>query len=91
MPQRVYRHDFRCPHRRSNSLPKAGPSAASRPTHARDCPHRFTPDGNRHCYPEHVNRRALKTYEDGSSVAAISRVMGVKEATIYSWDRKSAC
>ena len=50
--------------------------------------HRFTPDGNRHYYPEHVNERALDMHEDGSSIAAISRVMGVGKTTVYSWVRK---
>lgn len=52
--------------------------------------HRFTPDGNRHYYPEHVNERALEMHEDGSSIAAISRIMGVEETPVYSWVRNSA-
>ena len=33
--------------------------------------------------------QAVSMYSEGSSIEAISRVMGVKAGTIYSWVKKS--
>ena len=44
MSQPVYRHDLRCPH--------CGHSRGKQTYRCGDCHYRFTPDGNRHYYPE---------------------------------------
>ena len=80
MAQRVY---LRCPHCGSNWLPKDGRSRGKQTYRCGDCLYRFTPGGNRHYYSEKVKSQAMSMYVDGSSVSAISRVMGVKIGTVY--------
>ena len=86
---RTYRHDLRCPHCGSNWTPKDGHSRGKQTYRCRDCHHRFTPTGNRHYYPQAVKDQALDMYGEGSSLAAIGRVMGILPETVYSWVKKS--
>ncbi len=86
---RTYRHDLRCPHCSSNWTPKDGHSRGKQTYRCRDCHHRFTPAGNRHYYPQTVKDQALDMYGEGSSLAAIGRVMGILPETVYSWVKKS--
>lgn len=86
---RVYRHDLRCPHCGSNWTPKDGHSRGKQTYRCRDCRHRFTPDGNRHYFPEATKRQALDMYAEGTGITAAGRVLGVKLATVFSWVKKS--
>ena len=86
---RTYRHDLRCPHCGSNWIPKDGHSRGKQTYRCRDCHYRFTPEGNRHYYPERVKKQAVEMYGEGSSLAAIGRVLGVLPETVYSWVKKS--
>ena len=86
---RTYRHDLRCPHCGSNWTPKDGHSRGQQTYHCRDCHHRFSPTGNRHYYPQMVKDQALDMYGEGSSLAAIGRIMGILPETVYSWVKKS--
>ena len=85
---RAYRHDLRCPHCGSNWLPKAGLSRGKQTYRCGDCAYRFTPDGNRSYYSAQTIDRAMDMYAEGSSISAISRVMGVKAVTVGSWVKK---
>ncbi len=86
---RVYRHDLRCPHCGSNWTPRDGHSRGKQTYRCRDCHHRFTPDGNRHCFPEAVKRQALDTYAEGTGITATGRIPGVQQATVFSWVKKA--
>ena len=86
---RVYRHDLCCPLSGSNWTPKDGHSRGKRTYHCRDCRHRFTPEGNRHYFPETTRRQALDMYAEGAGIAATGRVLGVKPATVFLWVKKS--
>ena len=86
---RVYRHDLRCPHCGSNWTPKDGHSRGKQTYRCRDCHHRFTPEGNRHYFPEATRRQALDMYAEGTGITAAGRVLGVKPATVFSWVKKS--
>ena len=87
---RTYHHDdLRCPHCGSNWTPKDGHSRGKQTYRCRDCQHRFTPEGNRHYYPESVKNQAVEMYSEGSSLAATGRVLGVLPETVYSWVKKS--
>ena len=67
---RAYNHDVRCPHCGSNWTPKDGHSKGKQTYRCGDCLYRFTPDGNRHYYPEKTIRQALSMYSEGGSVSA---------------------
>lgn len=86
---RTYRHDLRCPHCGSNWTPKDGHSRGKQTYRGGDCHYRFTPEGNRHYYPQSVKDQALEMYGEGSSIAAIGRVLGVLPETVFSWVKKS--
>ena len=86
---RVYRHDLRCPHCGSNWPPQGRPFPGQADLRCRDCHHRFTPDGNRHCFPEAVKRQALDMYAGGTGITATGRILGVQLATVFSWVKKS--
>ena len=86
---RTYRHDMKCPHCGSNWLPKAGLSRGKQTYRCGDCRYRFTPDGNRHYYPEHTIRQALAMYSEGMSMSAVARSMGIKLGTVFMWVKKS--
>ena len=86
---RVYRHDLRCPRCGSNWTPRDGHSRGKQTCRCRDCHHRFTPDGNRHCFPEAVKRQALDMYAGGTGITAAGRIPGVQQATVFSWVKKS--
>ena len=90
MSKRMYRHDLRCPHCGSNWLPKAGLSRGRQTYRCGDCLHRFVPEGNRHYYSEEFKLQAMDMYCEGSSISAISKVMGVKLGTVYSWVKKAS-
>ncbi len=85
---RTYRHDLRCPHCGSNWLPKAGLPRGKQTYRCGDCAYRFTPDGNRSYHSAQTMDRAMAMYTEGSSIAAISRVMDVKAVTVASWVKK---
>jgi len=89
MVQRAYRHDLRCPHCGSNWLPKYGRSRGRQSYRCGDCLYKFTPGGNRSYYSEATKRQAVEMYCEGSAIAAISRVLGVKSGTVGSWIKKS--
>ena len=86
---RTYHHDQRCPHCGSNWTPKDGHSRGKQTYRCRDCHYRFTPEGNRHYYSEAVKTQALSMYAEGSSLAAVGRVLGVRPETVFSWVKKS--
>ena len=83
--QRAYRDDMQCPHCGSNRLPKAGLSRGKQTYRYCECLHRLTPEGNRSYYPESIKRQAIAMRTEGMGYSAISRVLGVKLETIYSW------
>lgn len=89
MSQRAYRHDLRCPHCGSNWMPKYGTSRGKQTYRCGDCKHRYTPEGNRHYFPEAVKDQAVAMYLEGSSISAIGRVLKVRLETVYSWIKKS--
>ena len=87
--RRAYRHDLRCPHCGSNWLPKYGRSRGKQSYRCGYCLYKFTPGGNRSYYSEAVKSQAVEMYCEGSAIAAISRVLGVKVGTVGSWIKKS--
>ena len=87
---RVYRHDLRCPHCGSNRMPKDGHSRGKQTYQCGDCHYRHTPEGNRHYYSAAVKEQAIAMYLEGSSLAAIGRVLDVKLGTVFQWVKKSA-
>ena len=89
MSAKAYRDDIACPHCGSNWTPKDGHSRGKQTYRCGECRYRFTPDGNRHYYAERVKRDALSMYCEGMSISAISRTLGVKLGTVYSWVKKS--
>ena len=82
MSARVYRDDLRCPHCGSNHTPKDGHSRGKQTYRCGQCHYRFTPDGNRHYYPEAVKTQAVTMYVEGMCVLAIGRTLGVKPLRI---------
>ena len=86
---RTYNHDIRCPHCGSNWTPKDGHSRGKQTYRCGDCRYRFTPDGNRHYYPEATIRQALNMYCEGGSVSAVARAMDINFATVFTWVKKS--
>ena len=90
MPRpRAYNHDIRCPHCGSNWTPKDGHSRGKQTYRCKDCNYRFTPDGNRHYYPEKTIRQALAMYAEGGSISAVARAMDIHFVTVYTWVKKS--
>ena len=89
MTQRIYRDDLRCPHCGSNRTPKDGHSRGKQTYRCGQCRYRFTPEGNRSYYAEAVKTQAVRMYVEGVSVSVISRTLGVKGGTVYSWLKKS--
>ncbi len=87
---RAYHHSQRCPHCASNWTPKDGRSRGKQTYRCGDCHHRFTPDGNRHYFPEAIKRQAIDMYAEGMGIAAISRILDVRLATVFSWVKKSS-
>jgi transposase-like protein len=69
--------------------PKDGHYRGKQTYRCRECQHRFTPDGNRHCFPEAVKRQALDMYAEGTGITATGRVLGVQPATAFSWVKKA--
>lgn len=59
-------------------------SAGGRLYRCTECHCRFTPGGDRHYYSEQVKGQALNMYQEGSSIWAIGRVLGVRLGTVYS-------
>ena len=86
---RSYRRDLRCPRCGSNWMPKDGRSHGNQTYRCGDCNCRYTPDGNRHCYPEKTVRQALNCCKDGMSVSAIARAMEINCAAMYGWVKKA--
>mgnify|MGYP001211501553 CR=1 FL=1 len=86
---RMYRHDCRCPHCGSNCVIKYGKANGRQTFRCRECAYRFMPGATRHVYPERVRQEALRMYCEGTGIEAISRVLGVKSGTVYSWVKKS--
>ena len=85
---RSYRDDFQRLRCGSNRLPKDGRSRGKQTYRCRLCHYRFTPDGNRHYYPEQVKEQAIDRYGEGMAVAAISRVLEVNLGAVYGWVKK---
>ena len=79
---------MRRPHCASNWLPKYGRSNGRQSYRCEDCFYKFTPGGNRSYYSEAVKKQAVEMYCEGSAVAAISRVLGVKAGTVGLWGKK---
>ena len=89
MPRkRVYRHDIRCLHCGSNWCIKYGRANGKQTYKCKDCYHRFTPEADRHAYPAHIKEKAVRMYCEGMSISGISRALGIKLVTIYSWIKK---
>ena len=86
---RSYRDDFQRLRCGSNRLPKDGRSRGKQTYRCRLCHYRFTPDGNRHYYPEQVKEQAIDRYGEGMAIAAISRVLEVKPAPCMGGSKKS--
>ena len=70
---RSYRDDLQRPHCGSNWLPKDGRSRGKQTRRCRLCHYRFTPDGNRHYYPEQVKEQARAYPLSGGGQAEPSR------------------
>ena len=87
--QRAYRDDMQCRRCGSNRLSKAGLSRGKQTYRCGECLHRFTPESNRSYYPVAIKRQAIPMYAEGMGYSAISRVLGVKPETIYSWVKKA--
>ena len=81
--QRAYRHDLRCPYCGSNWLPKYGRSKGRQSYRCGDFLYKFAPGGNRSYFSEAVKSQAVEMYCEGSAIAAISRVLGVKAGTVW--------
>ena len=88
MTQRVYRYGRRCPHCGSNRTLKGGRFRGKQTYRCGQCRYRFTPDGNRSYYTEATRAMAVQTYVEGVSLSVISRTLGVKVGTVYSWLKK---
>ncbi len=86
---RAYNHYIRCLHCGSNWTPKDGHSRGRQTYRCGDCLYRFTPDGNRHYYPERTIRQALSMYSEGGSVSAVARAMDINFAAVFTWVKKS--
>ncbi len=70
-------------------LPGDGHSRGKQTHRCRDCLPRFTPEGNRHYFPETVKRQALEMYAEETGIAALGRVLGGQLTTVFSWVKKS--
>ena len=73
----------------SNWLPKYGRSRGKQTYRCGECLYHFIPDTEHLHQPEPVKIQAVSMYSEGSSMEAISRVLGIKTGTIYSWVKKS--
>ena len=87
--RRAYRDGEQCPRCGSNWLPKYGRSRGKQTYRCGQCLYHFISGTKRPHRSEQVKAQAVSMYSDGSSMEAISRVMGVKPGTVYSWVKKS--
>jgi transposase-like protein len=87
--RRAYRDGQQCPRCGSNWLPKYGRSRGKQTYRCGQCLYHFILGTEHPHQPERVKVQAVSMYSEGSSIEAISRVMGVKAGTIYSWVKKS--
>lgn len=89
MTQPAYRNDRPGPHCGSSRTTQHGASRGKQTGRCQQCFYRFTPDGNRHYYPETIKVQALRMYTDGISIAAIGRSLQIKTGTVGSWGKKA--
>jgi len=87
--RRIYREDIRCPHCGGNWCVKNGKANGKQTYLCRDCNRRFTPEAKRHVYPERIKKKAIEMYLEGMNISSISRILGVKLGTVFSWIKKS--
>ena len=73
----------------SNWLPKYGRSGGKQTYRCGQCLYHFTLGTEHPHQPERVKAQAVSMYSEGSSIAAISRVLGVKAGAVYHWVKKS--
>ena len=86
---RVYRDGMQCPRRGSNWLPKYGRSRGKQTYRCRQCLYHFIPGTGHPHQPERVRNMAIAMYTGGNSIPVISRMLGIKVGTVYSWVKKS--
>ena len=86
--QRVYRREMQCPRCGSNWLPKYGKSQGKQTYRCGQCLYRFTEGAERPHLATAVKDRVVALYTEGVSLAAISRVEGLKGATVYALVQK---
>ena len=86
---RVYRDEMQCPRCGSNWLPKYGRSRGKQTCRCGQCLYHFIPESEHPHQPERVRSMAVAMYAEGSSIEAISRVLGMKAGTVCSWVKKS--
>ena len=86
---RVYRDGMQCPRCGSNWLPKYGRSRGKQRYRCQQCLYHFTLDAGHPHQPERVKNMAVAMYAEGNSIEAISRILGMKAGTVYSWVKKS--
>ena len=69
--------------------PKNGRSRGNQRYRCQQCLYHFTLDSKHPHQPERVKNMAVSTYAEENSIEAISRVLGMKAGTVYSWIKKS--
>ena len=87
--QRVYRRELPCPRCGSNWLPKCGNSQGKQTWRCGQYLYHFTEGAERPHLAAAVKDRIVSLYTEGVSLAAISRVEGLKGATVYAVVQKS--
>ena len=85
---RVYRHDVRCPDCGSNRMRKDGCNGERQRYRCGDCGRRCQPGGAYHRPGPKVKERAVQMYVEGSSLRAVSRVVGVSVQAVSNWVKK---
>ena len=85
---RVYRDDIRCPDCGSNWMRKDGLNGDKQRYRCGVCRRRYVPGGAYRRPGPAVKEQAMAMYTDGSSLSAISRVVGVSVQAVSNWVKK---
>lgn len=87
---RVFRHDVRCPDCGANWMRKDGFSNGRQAYRCGECRRRYVPGGAYRRPGPEVKERALAMYTEGSSLSAISRVVGYSVPAVLGWVKKGS-
>ena len=85
---RAYRHDVRCLECGSNRMRKNGHIRGQQAYRCGDCKRRHLPDVAYRRPSAALMEQAVEMYTEGSSLSAISRVLGYSATSVQRWVKK---